>query len=162
MFVDQHPSETNARSELSVGELAEQTAESIRALNHLTLAADEVLTDPTETCDVVASLARAAGRLPQLLGQLSRWLVSENRAGKLRLDAWASTTDIDYAVTVAIGDLAEAAEAARRAGRALDAAHQVLAHLAAAADESDDSVEAADHDSATRARQAVDRNACTE
>lgn len=151
-----------AHGDLTIGQLAEQAAELIRALNHLTLGGSGAITDPAEACEVVASLARVAGRLPQLLGQLSRWLVSENRMAHLRLDASSPTTDIGLAVTAAVIDLTEAAEGARRAGRALDASHQVLAHLAAASDMWDDPVKDADHDSATGARQAAGRNTCPE
>jgi len=147
--------------ELTIAQLAEQAAESIRALNHLTYPGTGAPNGPADASEVVASLARVAGRIPQLLGQLSRWLVSEHRAAQLRLDAWSPTPDVGTAVTEAVADLTEAAEAARRAGRALDAANQVFAHLAAV-DAWDDEVDGADHESATSARESSRRNACPE
>ncbi len=149
-------------AELTIAQLAEQAAESIRALNHLTYPGTGVPDDPADASDVVASLARVAGRIPQLLGQLSRWLVTEHRAAQLRLDAWSPMPDVGTAVAEAVADLTEAAEAARRTGRALDSANQIFAHLAATVDAWDDETEGPDHESATSARESNRRNACPE
>jgi hypothetical protein len=43
-----------------------------------------VVLEPAQFSDLVAALAGAAGGLPQLLGQLDRWLVAQQRAGRLR------------------------------------------------------------------------------
>jgi hypothetical protein len=123
--------------EPTVGQLGEQTAEAVRALNHLTRSGTGGLRDPAEVYEVVAALACTAGRLPQLLGQLSQWLFSEQRAGRLRVDDGAPSPDPAVAVAAVIGDLAQASRCAHDAGRALDAAHQHLAHLAAAGGTSD-------------------------
>jgi hypothetical protein len=58
----------------------------------------------------------------------------EHQSGQLRLDSWSPTADVGQAVASITADLAEAAITAHRAGRALDAAQQVLAHLAASVD----------------------------
>jgi hypothetical protein len=111
MTVTHNRARAAGRVEFTIAQLAEQAAESIRALNHLTYPGTGAPNDPADASDVVASLSRVAGRIPQLLDQVSRWLVSEHRAAQLRLDAGSPTPDVGTAVT-------EAAEAARRAGRA--------------------------------------------
>lgn len=118
--------------ELTVGQLGEQTAEAVRALNHLTRPGAGGVRDPAEVCEIVAALACTAGRLPQLLGQLNAWLAGQQRAGRLRVDDGAPSPDPAVAVAAVIGDLAQASRCAHDAGLALDAAHQHLAHLAAA------------------------------
>jgi len=121
--------------QLTVGQLGEQTAQAVRALNHLTRPGAGALAYPGEVCELVAALACMARRLPQLLGQLGGWLVSEDRAGRLRLDTCSPTPDPAEAVAAVIGELAQASQCAHAAGRALDAAHQHLAHVAAAGDQ---------------------------
>jgi hypothetical protein len=117
--------------ELTVEQLAEQAAQAVRTLNHLTRPGVGALTDPAQVCDVIAALACTVGRLPQLLGQLSGWLVSQQRAGRLRVDVCSPVCDPAAAVADAAAALAQASQCAHQAGRALDAAHQTLAHLAA-------------------------------
>ncbi len=119
-----------ASGELTVGQLAEQAAEAVRALNHLTRPCAGGLDDPGELSDIVAALVCTTARLPQLLAQLSSWLVGEQRAGRLRVDAW-SDTPAAATVTAATTALRQAASCAVRASHELDAAHQSLAHLAA-------------------------------
>jgi hypothetical protein len=125
-------------AELTTGELAEQAAEAVRALNHLTRRESGTLAYPGEVCEIVTALARAASRLPQLLGQLSGWLHAEQRHGRLRVDALSPQPDPAMAVADVIGELTRASQCAHAAGRALDAAHQQLAHLAASGDDSDE------------------------
>ena len=114
----------------TVGRLAEQAAEAVRTLNHLTRPGVGALAEPAEVCELVAALACTTGRLPQLLGQLSGWLVSQQRAGRLRVDTWSPQPNPAAAVAAAAGCLTQAAHSTQRAGHALDAAHQHLAHLA--------------------------------
>lgn len=121
---------STAGSELTVGQLAEQAAEAVRALNHLTWPDAGALDDPGQLSDIVAALACTTARLPQLLAQLSSWLVGEQRAGRLRVDA-CSDTPAAATVTAATTALTRAASGAVRASHDLDAAHQHLAHLAA-------------------------------
>ena len=56
----------------SPAQLGWQAAEAIRTLNHRTH--PPTAADPTEVYELLAALAAMAYRLPQLLGQLSRWL----------------------------------------------------------------------------------------
>jgi hypothetical protein len=121
--------------ELTVSQLGEQAAEAVRALNHRTRPGLGTLTDPADLCALVAELACLAHRLPQLLGQLSAWLVGEEQAGRLRLDtcsdACSPQPDPATAVATATDALTRAGDCAQHTGRALDAAQQILAHLAA-------------------------------
>lgn len=116
--------------ELTVGQLGEQAAQAVRALNHLTRPGVGAVTDPAEVHALVGELACTARRLPQLLGQLSGWLVCEQRAGRLRVDALAPDLDPAAAAAAVISDLTRASDYAQHAGHALDAAQQTLAHLA--------------------------------
>jgi hypothetical protein len=110
-----------------VVDLSAATADAVRELNHLTLH-HFALGGPGDLDRVVAELAITAGRLPQLLRQLSRWAEVEQAAGRLRSD---SPTGPDLIVSAARCDLATAADAAGRLGVALDAAHQQFARLGA-------------------------------
>lgn len=116
-------------------QLAEQAAQAIRAGNHLTRPDVSPMSGPAETADLVAALAETTARLPQLLGQLAFRLAAEGHAGRLRLDALSTASDPATAVATATSALARTAAYAAHAGRDLDAAHQVLAHLALARDE---------------------------
>lgn len=131
---------TAGTGELTPAQLGEQAAQAVRALNHLTRPSVGALTDPAELCELIAELACVAGRLPQLLGQLSGWLHSEERAGRLRVDACSLQPDPAAAVAAAIDCLIRASDCAQHTGRALNAAQQTLTHLAgteAASDEQD-------------------------
>jgi hypothetical protein len=118
--------------ELTVAQCGAQAAEAIRTLNHLTRPDTGALSDPAEVCGLVADLACLARRLPQLLGQLSGWRRTEQRAGRLRVDASAPTSDPAALVVAAIACLTHASNLAQHTGHALATAHQHLAHLAAA------------------------------
>ncbi|HEX7355021.1 MAG TPA: hypothetical protein VF288_09350 [Mycobacteriales bacterium] len=124
-----------AGAEPTLVQLAEQAAEAIRALNHLTRPGVVGPSSPAETAGIVATLAATTARLPQLIGQLSSRLVTEQQHGRLRLDALSAAPDPATAVAAATSSLARAATYAARAGHDLDAAHQRLAHLAVARDE---------------------------
>lgn len=115
----------------TLGQLGEQAAETVRALNHLTRHESGALAYPGEVCELVAALACTASRLPQLLGQLNAWLHAEQQHGRLRVDALSPQPDPGAAVAAVIGELTRASQCAHAAGRALDTAHQQLAHLAA-------------------------------
>jgi hypothetical protein len=116
--------------ELPVGELGRQAAETIRTLNHRTQPATGALSDPADAAELAQALASLTGRLPQLLGQLSRWVADEQRRGALRVDALSPCPDADAATDAVTHCLRQAAQHVNRAGRDLDAAHQQLAHLA--------------------------------
>jgi hypothetical protein len=115
---------------VTVGQLAEQAAEAVRALNHLTRPGADALTDPADASELVAALACTCQRLPQLLDQLTGWLRGEQQAGRLRADTCSPFPDTATAITAAAGCLTQASQAAHQVGTALDATHQALAHLA--------------------------------
>jgi hypothetical protein len=108
-------------------ELAGQAAEAIRELNHRTRGAD-AFTGPAELYRLVAELAVLAGRLPQLLGQLDRWLRIEHGAGRVRSDDYA---DPGPAVRGAAADLTDAGTTAHDLAHVLAGAQQQLSHLGA-------------------------------
>lgn len=116
----------------SPAQLGWQAAEAIRTLNHRTH--PPALSDPAEVCQLLAALATIAYRLPQLLGQLNRWLQTEQAADRLRADTPAADP-AEITATAAHG-LTRAGLTANRLGDALDSAHQHLAHLALAGDDS--------------------------
>lgn len=108
-------------------ELAERAAEAVREMNHRTRDPGG-FTGPAELYWLVGDLASLARRLPQLLGQLDRWLQTEHDAGRVRADTGAEANPV---VAAAGADLADAGDAARELALALDAAQQHLAHLGA-------------------------------
>ena len=109
-------------------ELAERAAEAIRGLNHRTRGPG-ALAGPAELYRLVAELVVLAGGLPQLLGQLDRWLHVEHEAGRVRSDDRA---DPGPMVRGAAGDLADAGATAHDLAHVLAAAQQRLSHLGAA------------------------------
>ena len=108
-------------------ELAEQAAEALRELNHRTRDA-RAFTGPAELYRLVGELALLAGRLPQLLDQLDRWLRAEHDVGRIRADARADPGRI---IAAAGAELADAGDAAHDLAHVLAAARQHLVHLGA-------------------------------
>jgi len=108
--------------------LAERAAEAVRELNHRTRDPG-VFTGPAELYGLVGELALVAGRFPQLLDQLDRWLRAELDVGRVRADTGADPGPL---VAAAGAGLADAGDAAQDLARVLDAARQHLAHLGAA------------------------------
>jgi enoyl-CoA hydratase/carnithine racemase len=74
---------------------------------------------------VLGQLAAAAHRLPQLCGQLARWLAGQDTAGRLA----HATGGLDDALDDVQASLDRAARHATRLGKALDQAHQATAWL---------------------------------
>ena len=112
-------------AEIDSLELAGQAGEAIRALNHRTRGSG-AFSGPAELCRLVAELAVLAGGLPQLLGQLDRWLHIEHDAGRVRSDDHA---DPGPAVRGAAADLAGAGATAHDLAHVLAVAQQRLSHL---------------------------------
>ena len=112
--------------EPTIGQLAEQAAQAVRALNHLTRPGTDALAHPAEAGDLAAALCCLTGRLPQLLSQLNRWLVSQQQAGHLRVDTSSPLPEPAAAVHAVTGQLTQAALNAQQASDALDTAHQHL------------------------------------
>ena len=94
---------------VTIREVAEQAAEAVRALSHLTADTGE-LTDPDEVRDVVSGLAQMGRELPQVCEQLARFLVAQHEDGRL---VHGSGPDPDFV-------LVEVSEALSAAGRAAD------------------------------------------
>jgi hypothetical protein len=65
--------------------LARSGAEAIRGLNHATLGGDG-LGQPADAYEVLGELSLAASGLPQLPGQVGRWLAAALAAGRLGCD----------------------------------------------------------------------------
>jgi hypothetical protein len=104
---------------------ADDAAEAIRSLNHQTR---DGLAAPAEVYAVIGGLSTMTARLPQLLQQLSRYLIAEQTAGCIRHDTEPDPTAAVKAALAALNDASARAESLRSA---LDAAHQATSHLAA-------------------------------
>jgi hypothetical protein len=109
-------------------ELAGRAAEAIRELNHRTRGPG-AFTGPAELYRLVAELVVLAGGMPQLLGQLDRWLRVEHDAGRVRSDDRA---DPGPTVRGAARDWVAAGAAAHDLAHVLAAAQQRLSHLGVA------------------------------
>jgi hypothetical protein len=103
--------------------LARTAAEAVRSLNHATLGAGG-LGQPADAYDVLGELSLAASRLPQLLGQVSRWLAAALAAGRLGCDDGA---DPAGPVSGAGLFLSDARGSAATLARDLEQAQQQLA-----------------------------------
>lgn len=120
----------------SPAELADVAAEAIRAANHATFPGTSTLAFPSDAYDVIASISLLASRLPQLFGQLDRWLTSEAEAGRVTADGGEYAGDPQAAAAVASHWLDTARAAADALHCALDAAQQASAYFAASSADS--------------------------
>jgi hypothetical protein len=103
--------------------LARATAEAVRGLNHATLGGGG-LGQPADAYEVLGELSLAASGLPQLLGQVGRWLAAALAAGRLGCDDGA---DPAAAVSGAWLFLSDARGSAAALARDLGHAQQQLA-----------------------------------
>ena len=103
--------------------LARTAAEAVRSLNHATLGGNG-LDWPADAYEVLGELSLAASRLPQLLGQISRWLAAALAAGRLGCD---DGTDPAHAVGGAWLFISDARGSAAALARDLGQAQQQLA-----------------------------------
>ena len=103
--------------------LARTAAEAIRFLNHATLGGDG-LGQPADAYAVLGELSLAASGLPQLLGQVSRWLAAALAGGRLGCD---DGTDPALAVSGAWLFISDARGSAAALARDLSQAQQQLA-----------------------------------
>ena len=103
--------------------LARTAAEAIRSLNHATLGGDG-LAQPADAYAVLGELSLAASRLPQLLGQVGRWLAAALATGRLGCD---DGTDPAGAVSSAQIFLSDARGSAAALAGNLSQAQQQLA-----------------------------------
>jgi len=103
--------------------LARAAAEAIRGLNHATLGA-EGFGQPSDAYAVLGELSLTASRIPQLLGQVGRWLAAALAAGRLGCDGG---TDPAGPVSGAWLFISDARASAASLARDLDHAQQQLA-----------------------------------
>ena len=115
--------------------LARSAAEAVRSLNHATLGGTG-LGWPADAYEVLGELSLTASRLPQLLGQVSRWLAGALAAGRLGCD---DGTDPAGAVSGAWLFISDARSAAAALARDLGQAQQQLAAVHGEPDEERDS-----------------------
>ena len=104
-------------------ELARSAAEAVRGLNHATLGGSG-LGQPADAYQVLGELSLAAAGLPQLLGQVGRWLTSALAAGRLGCD---DGSDPAGAVSGAWLFISDARASAAALARDLEHAQQQLA-----------------------------------
>src|SRR5215469_11147617 len=107
---------------MTIGQVATQAVEAVRALNQLTADPGE-LAGPGEAREVVGRLALMGHQLPPLCEQLARFLVAQREDGQI---ARGTGGDPD-------GVLAEVSEALSAAGRAADMMAAALAEAGAKA-----------------------------
>ena len=107
---------------MTIGEVATQAVEAVRALNQLMADGGE-LAGPGEAREVVSRLALMGGQLPQLCEQLARFLVVQHEDGQIPRGTGG---DPD-------GVLVEVSEALSAAGRAADMMAAALAEADAKA-----------------------------
>ena len=103
--------------------IARTAAQAIRNLNHQTLGGDG-LAQPADAYALLGELSLAAAGLPQLLGQVGRWLAAALAAGRLGCD---NGTDPACAVSGAWLFLSDARGSAAALARDLEQAQQQLA-----------------------------------
>jgi hypothetical protein len=116
-------------------QLAEALPEIVRTLNHQTRH-HEALRDPSDADRLLREISTAAGRLPQLLEQATRWLEKEQEAGRIEMTG-RRYPGSDLAVNVARLHLEMAAGDARHLQNSVDAALSVTCEMAAAEDRKD-------------------------
>ena len=97
----------------------------MRELNHRTRGPD-AFTGPAQLYRLVGELVLLTEALPQLLGQLGRWLHAEHDADRIRADDHA---DPGPAVGRATTQLADAGDSARDLTHTIARAQQHLARL---------------------------------
>lgn len=109
--------------------VAKTAAEAVRVLSHATKPHQDGLRTPSDVYDVTAELASMGRRLPQLGAQLTTWLETENRNGRVRDVTGADPVGAVSKAAFALGEtrvyaqnLAEAYERAQNAIRNLCAA----------------------------------------
>lgn len=112
--------------------VAQVIAEAVRLLSYATRRGG--VTEPATIHTAAGELASAAYRLPQVLGQLHKWLTTEIRAGRVADDHGRRAWELEDDLRIAI---AEASEHAERLAGAL-AAVQSLASTMHSANRGDE------------------------
>jgi hypothetical protein len=111
--------------------LADQASEAIRALNHATLAADgyPALRSPADAYQLLGALSQMAGRIPQLLAQISAFLQRQLQLDVVSVDGGDFSGDQLAAIGTASHALNQAARAACGLAAAIDTAQQAIAFV---------------------------------
>jgi len=104
---------------------AEQAAEAVRALNHVTLGPD-AYEWPSDVDRVIADLHLTVMRLEQAFTQAGRWLERAEVAGEVGHD---QGHDIYPTIACVVQRLEQAGTASRWLAEDLDAVRQITAHL---------------------------------
>jgi hypothetical protein len=106
-------------------------AESVHLANYQTMPHEGApgLENPGDVYDAIGNLKALAGRLPQLLNQLTEWLEAEYAAGRVAHDTNPSALQ---AVSLTDDWLSGAAESAEQMEDFLGHAHSAAAHLKSA------------------------------
>lgn len=116
---------------LSAVELAQEAAEAVQALNHVTIFpdGDGRLRYPADVYRILGELAVLGYRLPQAVQQLTGFLHRQHQAGYVAIDAGTRYAgDPAAAVETATAFLQLAEQLAEQLGAALDHAAQALAY----------------------------------
>jgi hypothetical protein len=109
-------------------QLADEAAEAVRAINHLTMSPRDDWQYPGDAYSVVGNLAHMAGGLPQAIGQLESLIGSLEDEGRLRSDK--GPDDLPGRLVDFHGAIADAIGHAHALQRALSKAHQALSPIA--------------------------------
>lgn len=112
----------------TVTEYGDALPELVRALAHVTLH-HEALDEPADADRLIRNIALAAGRLPQLLDQVSGWLEAEQAAGRIGIADGSLFNGAAHAAGVAAMRLVQAQAHARMLQQALDAAAAVTTDM---------------------------------
>jgi hypothetical protein len=113
--------------EKTPAQYAEDAAEGVRAVNHVTLRDAEGWEFPCDAYDVVGGLSRVAMRMPQALQQVGKFIEGLASEGNVGVDAGGS--DVAESQVDLQAALIDAVEAAENLRDALFRAHGVLSHL---------------------------------
>lgn len=119
---------------ITVGEIAEQAAEAIKALIHAASPGGSApdIEHPSDWYEAFGGLTLMAERLPQLLGLAAGWL--ENRVHGLEVHGGMFDGDPVAAVATVQAVLADARSTAQALAQDLNNVHNVLATLAPSVD----------------------------
>ena len=125
------PSGERNRGRPASKDLADQAADVIRALNHVTLPGAADYGYPADVSVVIGSLGRLVRDLPQSLRQAGRWLADAHARGAVRDVDAGTEAETAQTVCAVILELSEAATHVGRAAHSLHKAHAPAARLAA-------------------------------